>query len=247
MLLVPGVFGAVLLPMMAKAHSQGREVGGRRFVAVTTYLLLLAAPVVAFGVSFSGSIIGLLYGAVVCHRRRRCLPGACSPVRSARSTRARSSLLVSADRQQTILLVIVGLGVLKLVLDLTLITRFGLHGAVAAIVIEVLVSSAAYLSVGMRVSGVQLEWWRLLRIMLAAAIAAVVAATVQLAQLPLLLNLVCGGIVLSVTYAVCTLLLRCWSEADIEQIRGLHRRFAAGRPHAVGRLLDWAGARAGRS
>src|SRR3546814_3124994 len=43
------LFGAVLLPMMAKAQSQGREAGGRRFVAVTSYLALLAAPVVAFG------------------------------------------------------------------------------------------------------------------------------------------------------------------------------------------------------
>ncbi|HXD36663.1 MAG TPA: oligosaccharide flippase family protein, partial [Rhodanobacter sp.] len=63
MLLVPGVFGAVLLPMMAKAQSQGREEGGRRFVAVTSYLALLAAPVVAFGSTFSGPVIALLYGA----------------------------------------------------------------------------------------------------------------------------------------------------------------------------------------
>ncbi len=245
MLLVPGVFGAVLLPMMAKAHSQGRAVGGRRFVAVTAYLLLLAAPVVAFGASFSGSIIGLLYGASYATSApvfALCL------FASAVGTvnQGASSLLVSADRQHTILLLTIGLGLLKLVLDLALITHFGLYGAVAAIVVEVLATSTAYLSVGMHVSGVRLEWWRLLRIVLAAALAAAVASPVHALHLPLLLNLLLGGIVLSTTYALLTLLLRCWSEADIDQLRGLHRRFAAGRPRAVGRLLDWAGVRAGR-
>ena len=43
-----------------------------------------------------------------------------------------------------------------------------------------------------------------------------------------------------------TLWLRCWTRADIEQLQGLHRRFAAGRPLLLGRLLDWSGARAGQ-
>src|SRR6185437_4547288 len=62
MLLVPGVFSAVLLPMMAKALSEGRAAGGRRFVAVTSYLALLGAPVVVFGACFAAAVIGLLYG-----------------------------------------------------------------------------------------------------------------------------------------------------------------------------------------
>ena len=45
--LVPGVFGAVMLPMMAGALSQGKEQAARRFVASTSYLAMLAAPVVA--------------------------------------------------------------------------------------------------------------------------------------------------------------------------------------------------------
>ncbi|HSX64649.1 MAG TPA: oligosaccharide flippase family protein, partial [Pseudoxanthomonas sp.] len=42
-LLVPGVFGAILLPMMANAIRQGSEVAAERFVASTRYLTLLAA------------------------------------------------------------------------------------------------------------------------------------------------------------------------------------------------------------
>ncbi|MFA6229089.1 MAG: polysaccharide biosynthesis C-terminal domain-containing protein [Rhodanobacter sp.] len=243
MLLVPGVFGALLLPMMAKAQSQGRAVGGRRFVAVTSYLLLLAAPVVAFGSSFSGAIIGLLYGASYASSApvfAWCL-FACG---LGTVTQGATSLLVSADRQHTILILTVALGVLKIVLDILLITRFGLYGSVAAIVIELLVIAASYLTIGMRVSGVQLEWLRLLRIVLAAALAAAAASLVHALQLMPLLTLLLGGIVLSVVYLTLTLSMQCWTRADIEQFQGLHRRFAAGRPMLFGRLLNWAGARA---
>lgn len=245
MLMVPGVFGAVLLPMMAKAQSQGREVGGRRFVAVTSYLVLLAAPVVAFGSSFSGPIIGLLYGASYATSAPVfgwCL-FACA---MSTATQGATSLLVSADRQHTILMLTVALGVLKMVLDFVLITRFGLYGSVAAIVIEVLIIATSYLSIGMRVSGARLEWLRLLRILLAAALAAAVASLVRPLNLPSVLTLLAGGIVLSAIYFLLTLLLQCWSRADIEQLQGLHRKFAAGRPRLLGRLLDWAGLRAGR-
>src|SRR5690606_26583504 len=61
-LLVPGVFAALLLPMMANALSQGQALAGRRFVASTNYLMLLAAPLVAFGMTFSDEVVWLLYG-----------------------------------------------------------------------------------------------------------------------------------------------------------------------------------------
>ena len=61
-MLVPGVIGSLLLPMMANALSKGRDVAGRRFVASTTYLTLLAAPLVAFGAVYSEPIISFMYG-----------------------------------------------------------------------------------------------------------------------------------------------------------------------------------------
>lgn len=244
MLMVPGVFGAVLLPMMAKAQSQGREVGGRRFVAVTSYLMLLAAPVVAFGASFSGSIISLLYGASYAESSpvfAWCLfaCGVSTLIQGA------TSLLMSADRQHTVLIMTVLLGVLKMVLDFTLITRFGLSGSVAAIVIETLVIAASYLTVGMRVSGARLEWLRLLRVALAAALAAALTWPIHMLHLSPLPSLLLGAVVLTPGYALLTLFLQCWSHADIEQLQGLHLRLAAGRPRLLGRLLGWAGARAG--
>lgn len=243
MLLVPGVFGAVLLPMMAKAQSQGREAGGRRFVAVTSYLALLAAPVVAFGGTFAGAVIGLLYGATY---------AAAAPVfgwclfacAMGTVTQGATSLLVSADRQNVVLILTIVLGVLKMLLDYVLIARFGLYGSVAAIVILLFVIAASYLTIGIRISGVQLEWLRLLRIVLAAALAAGLASLVHAAQLGPIPTLLLGAFVLTASYALLTLLLQCWSRADIAQLQSLHQRYAAGRPRPLGRLLAWAGARA---
>lgn len=245
MLLVPGVFSAVLLPMMAKALSEGRAAGGRRFVAVTSYLALLGAPVVAFGACFAAAVIGLLYGAAY---------AAAAPVfalcmlASALNTSAQgaTSLLVSADRQHVILSLTLLFGVFKIGMDVTLIRHFGLHGAMAAIIIAAVVSSSAYLVLGMRVGGLSLEWRRLARIVLAAILAGAVASLVLPLRLPPLATLLLGGPLLGVAYALFTLWLRCWTRADIEQLKELHRRFAAGRPLLLGRLLDWSGARAGQ-
>lgn len=244
-LLVPGVFSALLLPMMARALSEGRSVAGRRFVAVTNYLTLLAVPVVTFGACFAGPVIALLYGASYA-------PAA--PVFAliifsssiGTVTQGATSLLISADRQQTILTLTVLFGVLKIVLDMLLIRHFGLAGAVAAIVSETLSSSTAYVIIGMRVGGMRLEWGRLLRTLLAGAGAALVALPVLGLHLLPIGSLLLGGVLVSVTYLLLTLLLGCWTEGDLEQLQALHRRFGGGRPQALGRLLGWAGARAGR-
>jgi hypothetical protein len=47
-------------------------------------------------------------------------------------------------------------------------------------------------------------------------------------------------------YAPATLLLGCWTAADIDYLKTLHQRLARSRPAAAARLLDWAGRRAAR-
>ncbi|MEO7068158.1 MAG: oligosaccharide flippase family protein [Rhodanobacter sp.] len=244
-LLVPGVFGALLLPMMAKALSQGREVAGRRFVMVTSYLVLLAVPVVVFGMCFAGPVIGLLYG----HSYAAAAPVFALIIFAGgigTATQGASSLLISADRQQTILIMTIIFGVLKLALDVVLISHFGLFGAVTAIVTGALVSSTVYVLLGIRVSGARLQWGRLLRTIAAGLGAALVALPVLGLHLLPIWTLLIGGIMVSVTYILLTLVLGCWSEDDIEQLQELHQRFVGGRPRLLGQLLGWASVRAGR-
>jgi O-antigen/teichoic acid export membrane protein len=238
-LLVPGVFGALLLPMMARALSQSREIAGRRFAASTIYLALLAAPLVAFGAVFADSVIGLLYGAAYAQAApvfALCL-FACSV---STVSQGGSSLLISADRQNLVLIVVALCGVLKMTLDATLIAHFGLHGAIFAYVTVSLVAAASMIGLGMRTSGARIEWGRLSRIVLAAAIAAAIAVCLRGHWSPLP-TLLIGFVLLSAVYLLSTLLLGCWTREDIGHLQSLHQRFVRGRPRAFARLLAWAG------
>lgn len=244
-LLVPGVFGAVLLPMMSKALSQSRELAGRRFAAVTTYLLLLCAPVVVFGMCFANAIIHLLYGPVY---------AAASPVFAlvilacalSTANQGAISLLVSADRQGTVLAMTMMFGVLKLTLDVVLIHQFALHGAVAAVLVESFCSTCAYIFVGMRAGHVSLEWGRLLRILCASLLTAAITFPVTLLALPPLFTVLLGGSLVLFIFLFISLLLPCWNSTDIEQLQDLRIRFAGNRWLPLNRLLQYAAARAAR-
>jgi O-antigen/teichoic acid export membrane protein len=238
-LLVPGVFGALLLPMMARALSQSREIAGRRFAASTIYLALLAAPLVAFGAVFGDQVIALLYGKAYLHAGpvfALCL-FACSVTTV---SQAGSSLLISADRQNLVLIVVAICGTLKLILDATLIAHYGLHGAIFAYVTVALVAAGSMIALAMRTSGASIEWIRLGRIVLAAGIAAAVAILLRDRWSPLI-TLLAGFFALSAVYLLMTLLLRCWTRDDIGHLQALHLRFVKGRPRIFARWLAWAG------
>lgn len=239
-LLLPGVVGALLLPMMANALSQGMAIAGRRFVAATSYLMLLAAPLIAFGFVFAGMVIGLLYGASYAAAApvfAVCLFG------SALGTvaQAASSLLLSADQQRNILILVSANAVVKFALDLLLTMHFGLAGAVAACTIANVLSAGALVALAVRASGLQPDWPRILRIAGAAFLAAAVALPLRGWWSPLPALLV-GGTVLAIAYVLLTFALGCWSRSDIEHMQGMHRRLPA--LPAVARLLAWAGKRA---
>lgn len=240
--LVPGVFGALLLPMMANALGQGREVAGRRFVASTGYLVLLAAPLVAFGVVFGAAAVHALYGDA--YREAAPVFAACLlGVAITAVTGGGSSLLISADRQQSVLAVVAGCGALKLALGALLVFWLGLAGAAIAYVAVAIASATAMMALAIRVSGVVPDWGRLLRAVAAAGLAAVIVLPLRGQLLPLA-EVAVGAAALALVYAPLTLLLGCWSRADIEYLQQLHQRFTAGRPWLGARLLEWACQRA---
>ncbi len=239
--LVPGVFGALLLPMMASALSQGREVAARRFVATTGYLGLLAAPLMSFGVVFGSDVILLLYG----HEYdlagpvfSACLIATCVTA----MTQGASSLLVSADRQRSIWVLVVCVGLVKLGLDAVLIHHFALTGAVIAYLLVALINATCYVTLAVKVSHVLPDFNKLLRTLSAAALAALLAWPLR--GLPPLAAVLGGGVILALAYAPLSLLLGCWDRDDIEHLQHLHQRFAQGKPRLGARLLAWAHARA---
>ena len=240
--LVPGVFGALLLPIMAGALSQGAATTRRKFVASTTYLVLLAAPLAAFGVVFADTLVHVLYGREYWEAGPLLAYCLVATAFTAASMGA-SSLLVGADRQRSVLVVTFGCGVLKVVLDAALIHAYGVGGAVAAFTTVSVAQACALLVLCMRTSGAVPEWGRLGRAVLAAALEAL--AVLPLRQwLSPLVDLLVGAPVFAMLYLALSLLLGCWSRGDIEHLQQLQQRHGARRGVGGSRLLAWAHSRA---
>lgn len=243
LLLVPGVFGALLLPMMANALAQGHEVAARRLSMSTTYLTALAAPLVAFGVVFADAIIGLMYGteyAPAALAFAWCLGAGAVGVLS----QGASSYLLGSDRQRALMLVVLAGSLVKVVLDVALIRRHGLPGAVAAYSVTAVLMGAGVIGLALRHSRGGLEWGRIARALAASALAAAAAWTVR-GTLPIVPTLALGGAVLALAYGAGTLLFGFWSADDLRHFQQLHAQFARGRPLCFGRFLGWAAKRAG--
>jgi O-antigen/teichoic acid export membrane protein len=238
------MFSAVLLPMMAKALTESRALAARRLAASTTYLAVLAAPLMGFGLVFADPTIRLLYGHAYA-AAGPALAGCLFAISFAKIAQGAQSLLVSADHQHSILARVAATGTLKLILDLTLIRYYGLGGAVIAYVTATMADSLLTLALGLKVSGARLAWGRIGRVALALVLACALAFPLRALDRPVLVA-VGGGLVLSSAYALLTLVLGCWSRADVEYLKGLHRKLAAGRPQALANLLSWAGTRAAK-
>src|SRR5690606_41454974 len=95
-----------------------------------------------------------------------------------------SSLLISADRQQSVLAVVAGCGALKLALGALLVFWLGLAGAAIAYVAVAIASATAMMALAIRVSGVVPDWGRLLRAVAAAGLAAVIVLPLRGQLLP---------------------------------------------------------------
>jgi hypothetical protein len=101
-----------------------------------------------------------------------------------------------------------------------------------------LVNAILIVGLALRTIGLHPDWARLARILLAAGLAAAAAWPLR-GHWPPLPTLLLAAVGFSAVYAILTLLLRCWSQADIEHIMQLHARFGRGRPRMVARLLAW--------
>ncbi|MEO5561251.1 MAG: oligosaccharide flippase family protein [Dokdonella sp.] len=242
--LLPGVFSAVLLPMMARAFSEGRAVAARRFVASTTYLALLAGPLIGFGFVFSDAMIVALYGNA--YQAAGIVLTLCLLASSVTViSNAATSLLMSADHQQSVLARVVGCGVLKIVLDILLIKQYGLVGGASAYLIVAIIGAAVTIALALRISEARLAWSRLARIAVAIALAALLASPLRGLHSPLMAML--GGMAaMGVLYPLLTLALGCWSESDVGYFARMHQKLLRGQPAIISSFLQWAGVRAAK-
>lgn len=222
-LLVPGVLSAQLLPMMAKAHGSGGGEAGRRFIAMTTWLWVLGAPLIAAGSVFADHAIGLLYGAAY---------AAAAPVlvalliarTAAVLGQGATAYLLSADRQTALMRLTLLFTALRALGAFAGTWFGGLDGAVVATLGLSLLATIATVQLALRVSTTTLPWLRLLRIGFAAAVPALVCLTFA-RQLSPLWGLLAGTAVFAILYPSCLWWLRGLDDEDAGQLRAMVARW----------------------
>lgn len=218
-LLVPGVLSAQLLPMMAKAHGSGGGEAGRRFIAMTTWLWVLGAPLIAAGSLFADHAIGLLYGTAY---------AAAAPVlvalliarTAAVLGQGATAYLLSADRQTALMRLTLLFTALRAI-GAFAGTWFGdLDGAVTATVVLSLLATIATVQLALRVSATALPWLRLLRIGAAAALPALACLSFARHLSPLW-GLLAGTATFATLYPLALWLLRGLDAEDAGYVRAL--------------------------
>ncbi len=142
-ILVPGIFGAVLLPVMARSLGQSVDVQAHRFRESARFMIMLAAPIIVFGIVFAHEIIGILYGAQY-QRAALVLQVLLAFFGFTMLNQVCASILLSHDRQGTVMKVVMFTASLNIILDFLLIKHFGLAGAVLAAVMAKLAHALIY-------------------------------------------------------------------------------------------------------
>lgn len=218
-LLVPGVLSAQLLPMMAKAHGSGGGEAGRRFIAMTTWLWVLGAPLIAAGSVFADHAIGLLYGDAY---------AAAAPVlvallvarTAAVLGQGATAYLLSADRQTALMRLTLVFTALRAI-GAFAGTWFGdLDGALAATVVLSLLATIATVQLALRVSATTLPWLRLLRIGAATTVPALVCLSFARHLSPLS-GLLAGTATFATLYPLALWLLRGLDAEGTGYVRAL--------------------------
>ena len=241
-LLIPGVFGAIMLPMMARSLRESAEKARDRFILFTCYLFMLAAPLAAFGAALATDVVTVLYGQAY-RPAGIALAWCLAACVLASASAGASSLLLSADRQGSVVKISIVSGIAKLAFGSLLTLHFGLAGAIAGFVLVLCITTFSQFGLAIRVSAARMPWSRLARIALAAALA-FVPAFVAARGLSPWVALCAGGAALLLTYVLACLVLGCWSRQDLAYLRDGLQKIGNGRLQLFDRVLAWAQLRA---
>ena len=221
---------AVLLPAMSRAHGAGGLERVRPiFSDSLRYLTFLGLLLAGGGALWSDPVVRLIYGP-------KYLPAI--PVLQAMlicmgismSDATTGALLTTTGRQQARAWIVVGNLAVSAVLAIVLVPAYGLLGATLSYVIARTAYSVAVGIHALLATGTRLPAARLLRLLASAALAVMVALSIQ-RLLAGTLGWLVAGVVYGLLFIVLSIVLRAWTPHDAE----LALQVAGRAP----RLLSW--------
>ncbi len=227
MTILPGSLTNVLMPIMSEAYGKNDESKLKKlFLESTRYLMILAVPITIGGIALAAPIMNVVYGldyaqaipALMC----LFIPACAMSIGT-----GGSSLQYGIERQGFILKLGIVLAVINIVLDLCLIPRYGVMGAVLA-------NSAAQIT-GITISQIftckllKVRWPAIHFVKVVIASAAMIPF-ILLAKFVLgdILSLMFGFIAGIVAYAVSVILIKAVNREDVTAMEQLAYNLPAG-------------------
>ncbi len=220
--LVPGVLSGIILPVMARAGATGMEEQADKYREFSRYLVLLAVPLVCYGVGFSREIIELVFGA---EYSRSAVAFAVVLTASAATVVVYSanSVLMTRDMQDKVLRGVAIGAVINIVIDFIAIPRYGMWGALLGFVVTLLFISSYNTRLASRSLGTRLEWVYYLKVLLVGAIATIPFVLVK-SQFPPVVSIFVGGSIYVSLFLGGLLLAGLLREQDRTVLRHLSGR-----------------------
>ncbi len=220
--LLPGMIDFLLLPLMAKTFATDQSALARRLESSIRYKLILTVPVAILGAWYAPAIVRLLYGADYLAAVFPLQVFMLIAVGAAYGGPA-GAYLISTDQQKIPLYLAIFAGVLNLVLDLLLIPKFGLEGAVAATIISLLGREAASTTIAIKLAGARFDLGVWLRPIAAGGLS-LLLVSLAMTQSESIVHVVVGSALFFACYACLTLVTHCWNQADLKFfVSGLDR------------------------
>ncbi|MFK7956132.1 MAG: polysaccharide biosynthesis C-terminal domain-containing protein [Lysobacterales bacterium] len=232
--LLPGVLEMTILPMLARTFASSPETLHIKLLGSMRYMLILSMPVAMLGYGLAQPLISLVYGDSYLPAVMPMQVFMALAIVTAFSNPA-IGYLVSVDKQHLNLSVGVFGAVLNIALDVFLIYRWGLTGAVIAAAITMITTGILLVLVAGRMSGAKLQVMTWLRILLAGLLA-LLPVYLVLPWIDGVVGLVLASAGFFAIYIVLTLLLGCWSKTDLSIFQRLLTR-APFAPRPVRKLL----------
>jgi O-antigen/teichoic acid export membrane protein len=235
--LIPGILVGVLLPVMAKSRKDDLEIQAYRYREVGRYLMLLTAPVIVFVAAYADVIIEMLYG----HQyRASAVPLAVLVVAAVLAPLAglANSLLVSHERQKTVLKLILFMAILNIVLDYFLIKMYALNGAIIGFSVIKLGLSASLLFFASRIIKSNLDYFYYSKVIALACVAVAPLMLVKDFGLPIIV-FVMAGLMFVITFFVFLVQFRMLTKEDVNILRSIKSRIPKKYENLTDRILSW--------
>ena len=235
--LIPGILVGVLLPVMAKSRKDDLEIQAYRYREVGRYLMLLTAPVIVFVAAYADVIIEILYG----HQyRASAVPLAVLVVAAVLAPLAglANSLLVSHERQKSVLKLIFFTAILNIVLDYFLIKMFALNGAIIGFSVVKLGLSASLLFFASKVIKSNLDYLYYSKVIALACVAVAPLMLVKDFGVSIIV-FVMAGLMFVITFFVFLVQFRMLTKEDVNILRSIKSRVPKKYENLTGRILSW--------